>query len=157
CVGLVALATLAGYLAVTLLPPETFGAAAPQVEQARQQFVSLHGWEPLLGAWERLGALAIQGGLAVLVLEAFVRGRRWWWYALGAHTLVDFTTVGLMVLVGKVWGQQAGMLLTEGLVGVYAVLAVWVILALKPTEKGPEASEPFQPAGAPAAPAAPLQ
>src|SRR5262249_47674038 len=107
CVGLVALASLAGDLAGTLLPPGTFGGAAPQVEQARQQFVSLHGWEPVLGAWERVGALAIQVGLTVLVLQAFVRGRRWWWYALGAHTLVDFTTVGVMVLTGKVWGQQA--------------------------------------------------
>ena len=37
CVGLLVLATLAGYMAVTLLSPETFGAAAPQVEQARSR------------------------------------------------------------------------------------------------------------------------
>jgi uncharacterized membrane protein YhfC len=156
CVGLLALATLAGYLAVTLLSPETFGAAAAQIEQARQQFVSMRGWEPLLGAWERLGALAIQVGLTVVVLQAFVRGRRWWWYALAAHTLVDFTSVAVLTLAGNQWGRQAGMLLTEGLVGVYAVLAVWVILALRPAEKGPVTPEPLPPAGAPAAPAAPL-
>src|SRR5690349_831292 len=127
CVGLVALAALAGYLAVTLLPPDTFGGAVPQVEQAREQFASMRGWEPLLGAWERLGALAIQVALTVLVLQAFLRGRRWWWYALGAHTLVDFTTVGLVALAGKAWGQQAAMLLAEGLVGVYAVLGLWLI------------------------------
>ena len=107
----------------------------------------------MLGAWERLGALAIQVALTVLVLQAFVRGRRWWWYALGAHTLVDFTTVGVMVLAGKAWGQQTGMLLTEGLVGVYAVLALWLIAALRPGQKDLAPCAAAPPAAAPSAPA----
>ena len=103
-VGLVTLAALVGYLVVTGLPPEAFGAAAPQVEAARQQFAGQRGWEPLLGAWERLGALLIQLALTVLVLQAFLRGRRWWWYAVAAHTAVDFTTVAALSLAGARWG-----------------------------------------------------
>jgi uncharacterized membrane protein YhfC len=135
-VGLLALAGLVGYLVVALLPAESFGAAAPQIEEARKQLAQMRGWEPLLGGWERLGALAIQVALAVLVLQAFVRGRRWWWYALAAHTLVDITTVAVLRLTAGPWGQQAGFLLTEGLVTVYALLALWIIRALRREPEG---------------------
>ena len=128
-IGLLAAAALVGYVVVTLLPPETFGGAAPQIEWARKQFAAMQGWEPLLGGWERLGALVIQVALAVLVLQAFTRGRRWWWYALAAHTLVDFSSVAVLHLTVKAWGQTAAMLLTEGLVTVYALAALWVIVA----------------------------
>jgi uncharacterized membrane protein YhfC len=141
-IGLGVLAGLVAYLAVTRLPPEAVGGAA----QARAQFGSLAGWEPLLGAWERLGALAIQVALTVLVLQAFVRGRRWWWYALGAHTVVDFTTVAVLRLASGRWGRQAGMLCTEGLVAGYALLGLWLIAVLRP---GPKAPAP--PEAAPAA------
>lgn len=134
-VGLVVVATLVGYLVVTLLSPDTFGVSAAQVEEGRKQFVALQGWEPLLGGWERLGALTIQVALAVLVLQAFLRGRCWWWYALAAHTAVDFTTVAVLSVVTKAWGQTAAMLVVEGLVTVYALLAFWVIVALHPGEK----------------------
>jgi uncharacterized membrane protein YhfC len=130
-IGLLALAGLVSYLVLALLPAESLGVPAAQVEAARKQFTSLQGWEPLLGAWERLGALAVQVAFTVLVLQAFLRGRRWWWYALAAHTLVDFTTVGLLRLAGSAWGQRPGLLLTEGLVAFYAALAVWLIAALR--------------------------
>jgi uncharacterized membrane protein YhfC len=130
-IGLLALAGLVGYLVVMLAPAESFGAAAAQIEEARKQFAQLRGWEPLLGGWERIGALTIQVALAVLVLQAFVRGRRWWWYALAAHTLVDFTSVAVPRLTAGLWGQQTGLLLAEGLVTVYALLALWIILALR--------------------------
>ena len=134
-IGLLAAAGLIGYVAITQLPPETFGGAGPQIEEARKQFAAMQGWEPLLGAWERLGALALQVALAVLVLQSFTRGRRWWWYALGAHTLVDFSSVAVLRLAAKAWGLTASMLLTEGLVAVYALAALWVIVALRPVEK----------------------
>jgi len=153
-IGLLALAGLIGYLVITQWEPEAFGSAAPQIEAARQQFAGMQGWEPLLGGWERLGALLIQLGLTVLVLQAFLRGRRWWWYAVAAHTVVDFTTPAVLRLAAERGWAQAGMLLAEGLVGVYAVLAVWLIVALRPTPKevapppadpvpsGPEGQEP---------------
>jgi hypothetical protein len=57
-----------------------------------------------------------------MVLQAFVGGRRWW-YALGAHPLLDFTSVAVLRLTAGIWGQQAGVLLTERLVTVDALLA----------------------------------
>jgi len=122
---------------MTLLPPETFAGYAKQVEEAKQQFGDLQGWEPLLGGWERLGALAIQVALTLMVLYAFSRGRRWWWYAVGAHTLVDFTTVAFLRLGAKPWGQRPAMLATEGLVAVYALLALWFIRTTKNQESEP--------------------
>jgi uncharacterized membrane protein YhfC len=135
-IGFVALAGLAGYLAITLLPPEALHLEASQIEQVRKQFGDAQGWEPLLGAWERLGALTIQVALSVMVLQAFGRGRRWWWYALGGHTLIDFTTVALMHEARGAWGWglQAATLLTEGLVTVYALVGLWIVVALRPKE-----------------------
>jgi uncharacterized membrane protein YhfC len=132
--GLVALVSLIAYLLMTLAPPAIFGQWAAQVEEAAR-FGNLQGWEPLLSGWERLGALAIQVALSVLVLQAFLRGRRWWWYALGAHTLVDFTVVGLLNLAQPHWGDQAGILIARGLLTVYALLALWLVLKLRPREQ----------------------
>jgi uncharacterized membrane protein YhfC len=134
-IGLLALAGLVGYLVIALLPPETFGGAAAKVEEGRKQFAALQGWEPLLGAWERLGALAIQVALAVMVLQAFPRGRRWLWYAVAAHTVVDFTTVAVLTLVTKAWERTAAMLMVEALVTVYALLGLWLIMTLRPGEE----------------------
>ncbi len=152
--GLALLAALAFYLALVYLPPETFGAAKTQLEPLRAEFIGLQGWEPLLGAWERCCALLIQLALTVLVVQAFLRGRRrWWWYALGAHTLVDFTVIGLMSVVVKRWGTQVGAGLTEGLVGVFAVLSLWIIFALRPREKVVTRAEaPADPSPDPAQP-----
>lgn len=80
-----------------------------------------------MDGWERLGALAVQVGLTMMVCQAFVQGARWWWYALSAHTLVDFTTVGLVRLVTPVWGQGLALVATESLVTIYGILAIWVI------------------------------
>jgi uncharacterized membrane protein YhfC len=134
-IGLLTLAGLVAYVVITILPPETFGGYAAQVAEGRKQFAALQGWEPLLGGWERLGALTIQVALAVLVLQAFLRGRRWWWYAVAAHTLVDFTTVAVLSLVAKAWGRVAAMLVVEGLVTVYALLAFWLIVTLRSGEQ----------------------
>jgi uncharacterized membrane protein YhfC len=135
-IGLVALAGLATYLAITLLPPASLAGYGAQIEAAKKQFVDLQGWEPLLGGWERLGALVIQLALTVLVLQAFVRGPRWWWYALGAHALVDFSTVALLHQAREVWGWglRPAALATEGLVTVYALAGFWLIAVLRPGE-----------------------
>jgi uncharacterized membrane protein YhfC len=132
----------------------TFGGAAPPVEEAKGQFSQLQGWKPLAGGWERLGAVLIHLGLSVLVLQAFLRGRRWWWVAPGPHTLVDFTTVGTLRLASGQRGRRPAILLTEGLVAVYALLALWIIVSLRPRagQDAPAAAGP--PAAESAAPAA---
>jgi len=126
-VGLVTTGALLAYLAVTLLPADRLGPLAAQAGTIKQQFAGLRGWEPLMGGWERLGALAVQIGLTMMVWRAFATGRRWWWYALGAHTLVDFTTVGLMRVGIRAWGRNPALVATELLVTLYALLAIWFV------------------------------
>jgi hypothetical protein len=89
----------------------------------------------------------IQLALTVMVLQAFLRGGHWWWYAVAAHAVVDFTTPAVLRLAGQRWGSQTGMLLAEGLVAVYAVLAVWLIAALRPPRKdaAPPLADPVTP------------
>jgi hypothetical protein len=72
-----------------------------------------------------------------MVLQAFLQGPRWWWYALAAHTIVDFTTVGLLHIVEKNWHKTAGMLASEILVGVYGLLALWFIAAMRHEKSEP--------------------
>ena len=145
-VGLLTLAGLIAYLAVTLLPQQSLGGQASQIEGVRKQFAGLQGWEPLLGGWERLGALVLQVALTVLVLQAFLRGARWWWYALAAHTLVDFTTVAVMHQAREAWkwGLGPASLLTEGLLTVYALVGAWLIAVLRP-KNGEEVNTAAEP------------
>jgi uncharacterized membrane protein YhfC len=158
-IGLVTLAALVGYLAVTLLSPEAFGGAAPQIEAARKQFAGLAGWEPLLGGWERFWTVFIHLGFTVLVVQAFRRGPLWWWLALGAHTLVDFTTIALLQELQKHWGPHPALLLTEMLVLVYGLASLWLVAALRPgtEEELPTTTGPAPEVEGPAEPAAGTQ
>jgi uncharacterized membrane protein YhfC len=88
-----------------------------------------------------LGALAIQMGLSVMVLQAFLRGFRWWWWALAAHTVVDFTAVGLMRLAGPHWGPIPATIAVEVLVTLYAVAAILLVRAIRDPEPVGQGSE----------------
>jgi uncharacterized membrane protein YhfC len=125
--GLINLVALSQLDPSTLkLPPET----VEQVVKAKETFAALRWWEPLLGAYERLGAMVFHVGMTVLVLQRFVRGRvGWYWLAVGSHALFN----GAAVAVGKLWGAVAA----EGVVTVGALVCLWVILRLRTRE--PEA------------------
>jgi uncharacterized membrane protein YhfC len=132
--GTAALLAVVAYLVMTLLPPEAFEAAAERLHASQQQLTRSPIWFGIglgLGPWYRLTALAIQAGLAVMVLHSFTDGRRWWWYALAAHSLVDFTLPALANLSIRAWGQQPAALATQGLATVYAVAAVCYIAAVR--------------------------
>lgn len=102
-----------------------------QVAQAKTLFAALRWWEPLLGAYERVGAMVLHVALSVLVLQRFVRGQvRWYWLAVGLHALFN----GMAVVVSKL----AGAVAAEGAVTVGALLCLWLILRLRPRE--PEAA-----------------
>lgn len=111
------------------LPPET----VEQVVKAKETFAALRWWEPLLGAYERLGAMVLHVAMSVLVLQRFVRGEvKWYWLAVGVHALFN----GAAVAVGKLWGAVAA----EGAVTVGALVCLWVILRLRPREPDPEST-----------------
>ena len=115
------------------LPPET----VEQVVKAKETFAALRWWEPLLGAYERLGAMVLHVAMSVLVLQRFIRGEvKWYWLAVGVHALFN----GAAVAVGKLWGAVAA----EGAVTVGALVCLWVILRLRPRE--PEAARETPPA-----------
>jgi len=133
-IGLLVGASLVGYMTLMGMPAEVMRALPPerleQIQAGQAAFTGLQGWEPLLGGWERLAAQAIQMALSLLVLQAFVRSARWWWYALAAHTGVDFSSVLLVRYATETWGQTTGMLIGEGLVTLYGLLAVWIVVRL---------------------------
>nr|WP_211194579.1 YhfC family glutamic-type intramembrane protease [Pyxidicoccus fallax] len=124
---------LINMVALSSLDPSTLPLKPEQVEQVRQAkatFAALRWWEPLLGAYERMGAMVFHIAMSVLVLQRFVRGeRKWYWLAVGAHALFN----GLTIAAAKAAGAVAG----EGVVTVGALVGLWVILRFRPRE--PEA------------------
>jgi uncharacterized membrane protein YhfC len=144
-IGLVATASFAAYL-VSALSPETLTKAGANVDEIQRQFTA-QTWQPLLGGWERLSALAIQVGLSVMVLQAFVRGFRWWWLALAAHTVVDFTAVGLLQLAAPALGHSKAVFAVEVMVTLYAVAAILFVRAMRGSEEPPPAPSGMEPSG----------
>jgi uncharacterized membrane protein YhfC len=141
-IGLMVVGTLVGYVTLSAMPAQAVAALGPeqirQVQEARAQFAGLTGWEPLLGAWERLASLAVQLALSLMVLQAFIRSRRWWWYALGAHTAVNLVSVLAARLAVQRWGEQGGGLVAEGVITVFGLAALWGVARL--ARSGPPAA-----------------
>jgi len=156
-IGLAMVATLVGYIAVAVMPAETLASLGPdqlrQVEEARAKFAGLAGWEPLLGAWERLCALAVQLALSLLVLQAFVRSPRWWWGALGAHTTVNFMSVVVARVATQRWGVAGGGLAAEGVITIFGFVALWAVALLNAATLNPAAASGREPATGAAPPA----
>jgi uncharacterized membrane protein YhfC len=134
-VGILQLIALASYLAIVYAPAETVAQWGESLAAARAQYDALQGWEPLLGAWERVGAMGVQVALTVMVWQSFRGGSRWWWGALALHTLVDLLAMAVMHLGVRWWGGTATMIITECMVTVMGLLGLWLILRLRPTEE----------------------
>jgi uncharacterized membrane protein YhfC len=103
------------------------------INQARETIALTAWWLPLLGALERLMAMAIQVALSVLVLQVFTRGQSyWWWIALGYHTLVDLVAVLVADGVSGTLPQWAAALVVEAAVLPFALFSLWLIWRLRP-------------------------
>ncbi len=139
-VALIQVSTLLSYLVIHLLSVDQYPELADAFAQARRQFATLSGWEPLLGAWERLWALLLQIALSLMVLRAFTIHSQWWFAALAVHTFVDFTTAGLLRLLSFLLPRAAAMVATECVVAVYGVGALSFVIANVRSE--PPRSEP---------------
>jgi uncharacterized membrane protein YhfC len=117
-----------------LLPPD-------QVAAAQAQLAAYWGspwYFALLGALERASALCIQITLAVLVLQVFVRRQPGWLaIAIGWHALVD----AVAVVAAQTWG----VLVTEGLIAVLALISLAAVYALRPTPTAPVPTPPAAP------------
>ena len=122
-------AALSAYVVMHWLPLEGYPELIQALAEARKEFDTLVGWEPLLAAWERLWALVLQIALTLMVLRAFTHRGIWWFGALAFHTLVDFTTVGALQLLQRLVNRSVAMVLTEGLVALYGVVALALVVS----------------------------
>lgn len=110
---------------------------AAQMEAARQQveaYWSASWYASLLGAAERVMTLPCQVAMAVLVMQAFVR-RNVLWVGLAVlyHAALDATVVVLMRSLGVYW--------TEAVIGVFALISLWLIFALRQPAPEDESEE----------------
>jgi|SRR5215217_1927675 len=133
--GLVNLVALANLDPSTLpLPPEQVA----EVVKAKAASAALRWWEPLLGAYERVGAMVMHVAFSVLVLQRYVRGSiRWYWLAVGVHALANFVAV----VVGQAWGNLAA----EGVVTVTALVGLAIIFHFRRDEVAREAGGALPP------------
>jgi uncharacterized membrane protein YhfC len=134
-VGGLTLISLVNVLIIPTLNPSTLPAETQK--QVADQFAAIAAqpaWLPLLGAYERVCAIAFHIAMSVVVLQVFRRGQiRWLWVAVLAHFAFDFATVA----AGQLWPMlgmsdaTARALATEGVVTVGTLLALWAIFALR--------------------------
>lgn len=112
------------------------------VQQQVAAFWSAPWYLALMGAVERVSALAIQVSLAVIVMQVFLRkNTNWLWLAVGWHWFVDAVSV--------LSASRFSIPITELIIGVLAVTSLTIILYLRPVEPekedqaSPEPSAPL--------------
>lgn len=94
--------------APNLLPPEIAA-----------EIYSMPVYMPLVGTLERVFALCIQISLSIIVLQCFVRNSwQYLGYAVGFHTAVNFVSI---------LAAQKSIVLAESVVGVFAVISLYLI------------------------------
>lgn len=87
----------------------------------------------LLGAVERVFAIAAHLALSVMVLQVFLRGSlRWLFLAIGYHALFN--------MIAVVAASRVGPYATEGLLGLFSLISLFIIFKLRTPE--PEIEEP---------------
>ncbi|MFP2930978.1 YhfC family intramembrane metalloprotease [Pyxidicoccus sp. 3LG] len=136
-VGLIQMVALSSVDPSTLrVPPEV----VEEVRKAKETFAAMRWWEPLLGAYERVGSMVLHIALSVLVMQCFVRGGlRWYWLAVGFHALSNGLVIAVGKTVEKTVGKTAGALAGEGVLTVSALIGLWVIFHFRPREPEVEA------------------
>jgi len=97
------------------------------LQEGMNLFWSVSWYDSLLGAVERIFVLPIQISLTILVLQVFTRGQsRWLWIAIAWHTLLD----AVVIISISNWGVYV----TEGFVGLFALISIGIIFALRQPE-----------------------
>lgn len=106
-----------------LIPEEQLALARQQIDA----FWSATWYDSLLAAYERAATLPVQVAMSILVLQAFTRRQiRWLFAAIGWHTLLDAVAVYI--------ARVQGVYLSEAFVGLFGVLSLGLILALRSPE-----------------------
>ena len=131
-------AALAGVRAgrfVSLFPGEQLTIVQTQAE-------ALFAGPAILGilpAVERALAITLHLSLSLLVLQMFVRGqRRWWFYAVGWHALVNAVVVTV--------AARSSVYTSEAVLGILTIASVVIILRLRPQQARATESDAALPA-----------
>lgn len=108
----------------TLVTPDKVELAKAQI----QAYWSAPWYMTMLGALERLFTIPLHLACSVLVLQAFTR-KKFWWVGLAIlyHALAD----GVAVFVSQI-GFSA--LAIEGIIGIFAIVSMVIIFALRQPE-----------------------
>ena len=90
----------------------------------------------MLGAAERVFAIAAHLALSVMVLQVFRRGSlRWLFLAIGYHAVFNMLAVIAVTRVGPY--------ATEGLLAVFSLLSLFIIFKLRSPDPVPDEPEPL--------------
>jgi uncharacterized membrane protein YhfC len=122
-----------------------FSALVPAGEQTQlldliDALFTVPWYRALFGALERLSAMCIQIALSLLVLQVYTRGNiLWLLVAIGWHALIDVLAVYSLAT----WGAE----ITEIIVGLFAIIAILIIVLLKTSDPVERLSEPLPEAG----------
>jgi uncharacterized membrane protein YhfC len=113
-------------MSVARLPAIQTALTPVQVELVNAYW-SIPWYAALLGALERFFTIPVQIALAVIVLQAFLRGQGIWvWLAVLYHAFIDAIAVFAARNNGVYW--------TEAVIGFFALLSVIIIFALRQPE-----------------------
>jgi uncharacterized membrane protein YhfC len=127
--GYVQMQIVRGMDVSTLVTPDKVELAKAQI----QAYWSAPWYMTLLGALERLFTIPLHLACSVLVLQAFTR-KKFWWVGLAIifHALAD----SIAVYISKI-GFSA--LVIEGIIGIFAIVSVVIVFALRQPEPAAEA------------------
>ncbi len=127
--GVIVLINFVGMVAMknanisALVPADQLALAQQQVDA----FWSAAWYDTLLGAVERIFALAFHLSASILVLQVFLRKQiGWLWLAVAWHAFLD----AISVFAASTWG----IYVTEGLLGLMALISIWIIFRLRSPE-----------------------
>jgi uncharacterized membrane protein YhfC len=113
-------------MSVARLPAIQTALTPVQVELV-DAYWSIPWYAALLGALERFFTIPVQIALAVIVLQAFLRGQGIWvWLAVLYHAFIDAIAVFAARNIGVYW--------TEAVIGFFALLSVIIIFVLRQPE-----------------------
>ena len=138
-VGALAAVSFAGL--VMTANNETIMSAIPAAEQAiitdsLGGLLATPWYGLLLGAAERVFAIAAHLALSIMVLQVFLRGSlRWLFLAIGYHALFN--------MIAVVAVTRAGPYATEGLLAVFSLLSLYIVFKLRSPEPPPAEPQPL--------------
>ncbi len=127
-IGILAGLTFINMLAIQNNPGQLSGLEPDKLAMVQQQLTaywSATWYESLMGAVERISAMIIQISLAVIVMQVFLRDNKsWLWAAIGWHWLVNAVSVWSL--------SQFDIVITELIIGVFALTSLMIILYFRP-------------------------